>query len=105
MTLRDERARDNGFANYAQYQRMVHLANHPETRGFIPRSDMAEYHPERAIEIGMSLHDYTKAYLDAWVTGKGRYEANRADGSDALEYWFTEILGDEDFYDEKYKSD
>lgn len=52
----------------------------------------AEYHPERALALGVSRYEYTQIYLRAFVTGDYRYKiTRRKGGSDELGEWFVTL--------------
>lgn len=61
-------------------------------------TDIAEYHPERAADLGVTVDEYTQAYLEAFAGfgGETYYEVRRRGGSDALRYWFVEL---NDYYE------
>jgi hypothetical protein len=61
----------------------------------------ATYRPEERPK-GMTISQYTDAYLKAFVTGPERYYEARQTGSEALRYWFVDVaeyLSDEDYND------
>ena len=71
------------------------------------RSEIAQYRPERAKELGVSKAKYRDAYLKAFVAGDTRYERVRHSkngGSDALYYWFVTLneYMEADEYESRY---
>lgn len=68
-------------------------------------TEMAQYRPERAKELGVTKKQYTDAYLRAFVQGDSAYHRVRYyGGSEDLRYWFVELNDyfEAEEYDEKY---
>lgn len=65
---------------------------------------IAQYDPDNALE-GIGVAEYTKAYMDAFVEGPGRYKAvRRSGGSPELYRYFVTVTGHyaPDEYESRY---
>lgn len=55
------------------------------------RTDMGQYHPERAKELGVTRGQYRNAYLRAFVIDQNYNKVRHRGGNEALEYWFVTL--------------
>lgn len=71
------------------------------------QTELAQYMPVHAKELGLTKREYTDLYLAAFVVGDQRYANARYDGSDALAVWFVDLneYFTQEEYDGKYGSD
>lgn len=100
---RNELAQQRGFRNRAE-QRTSRINNRVDKAQ--EWSDRNAKTPSASYDLeekprGMSVERFTTAYLDAFVEGDEAYYDVRYDGgSDALEYWFVEVM--EEYTPEEY---